>query len=126
MVQTDASDKCLGAVLSQVVQELERVVQYSSRCLQPAELSWTVREKEALAIIFACETFRPYVYMTKFISETDHHSLKWLMTAQTPARLVRWILWLSEFEFEIRYRKGKENANADALSRLPALATIQD
>ena len=41
------------------------------------------------------------------------------MTAKSPARLVRWVLRLSEFEFEIVYKRGKENVNADALSRLP-------
>ena len=126
VVQTDASDSGLGAVLSQVVREQERVIQYSSRTLQPAEKNWTVREKEALAIIFACETFKPYVYLTRFVIESDHHSLKWLMTAQSPARLVRWALRLAEFDFEIRYRKGKENANADALSRLPVIGAITD
>jgi hypothetical protein len=117
-VSTDASDEGIGAVLSQTNDEgEEKVIQYISRTLQPAEQNWSVREKDALAIIFACETFRPYLYGSKFIIFTDHQSLQWLMKATTPARLVRWALRLAEYDFEIKYRKGEENANADALSR---------
>ena len=119
IMNTDASDVGIGAVLSQEIENEEKVIQFISRTLQPAEKKWCVREKEALAIIFACESFRPYVYGTKFIVETDHHSLQWLMKATTPARLVRWALRLAEFDFVIRYRKGVSNTNADALSRLP-------
>jgi hypothetical protein len=119
IVSTDASDDGIGAVLSQEDDEgQERVIQYISRTLQEAERKWCVREKEALAIIFACETFRPNLYGSKFLVYTDHHSLQWLMKASSPARLVRWALRLAEFDFEIKYRKGGENGNADALSRL--------
>jgi hypothetical protein len=48
------------------------------------------------------------------------------MKATTPARLVRWALRLAEYDFEIKYKKGEENTNADALSRLPSDADIND
>jgi hypothetical protein len=117
-LQTDASDRGLGAVLSQVVNGQEHVVLYLSRTLQPADRKWSPREKEALAIIWACEKCRPYLIGVKFKVETDHHSLQWLQKVKSPARLVRWALRLSEYDFEIVYRKGLENSNADALSRL--------
>ena len=115
IVNTDASDEGLWAVLSQVIDNTEKVIRFTSRTLQPAKKKWCVREKEALAIIYGCETFRPYLYGTRFILETDHHSLQWLMKVTTPVRLVRWALRLAEYDFEIKYKKGENNANADAL-----------
>ena len=117
-IHTDASNTGLGAILSQVVDGRERVVQYISRVMQGFEMKWPIREKEALAIKWAIEVFRPYVYGSRFTVETDHQSLEWLMSAKQPARLVRWALVLAEYEFDIRYRQGKLNNNADALSRL--------
>jgi hypothetical protein len=119
-MSTDASVEGIGAVLSQNDENgEEKVIQFISRKLQPAEQKWCVREKEALAIIFAFENFRPYLYGSKFTIYTDHHSLQWLMKATSPTRLVRWALRLAEYEFDIKYKKGGENSNADALSRLP-------
>ena len=65
------------------------------------------------------KTFRAYLYSLKFIVETDHHSLQWLMKVTAPARLVRWALRLAEYDFAIKYKRGENNTNVDALSRLP-------
>jgi hypothetical protein len=118
-VNTDASHEGIGAVLSQEINGMEKVIQFASRTLRPAEKKWCVREKEASAIIYACETFRPYLYGTKFIVGTDHHSLQWLMKVTTPARLVRSALRLAEYDFDIKYKRGENNTNVDAFSRLP-------
>jgi hypothetical protein len=73
--------------------------------LQPNEINWAVRKKEALAVLWACEKFRAYILGSKFIVETDHESLQWLRKAKSPARLVRWAIRLDEFDFDIRYQK---------------------
>ena len=71
-----------------------------------------------MAILWACETFRPYVIGFKFTIETDHASLQWLAKSEIP-RLMRWNCRLAEFDYDIKYRSGKNNQNADILSRLP-------
>ena len=118
ILQTDACEYGIGAVLSQRINKKDGVVSYLSRRLTPNEKKWSIREKEALAIIWACEKCRPFLIGKRFIIETDHHSLQWLMKAKGPARLVRWALRLSEYDFEIKYKKAELNSNADGLSRL--------
>ena len=125
-VQTDASDDGIGAVLTQSIDGKERIIKCTSRVLQPLEQKWCPREKEGLAIVFACEVFRPYILHTKFVIETDHESLSYLRKAKAPARLVRWALKLSEFDYTVEYRRGSSNSNADALSRLPLDAPGED
>src|SRR4029079_15975670 len=117
-LQMDASDQGLGAVLVQTTDQEEYVVAYASRTLTEAELKWDVREKEALAIIWGCEHFRPYLEGQNFVIETDHGSLQWLMNVKK-GRLARWALRLQEFNFDIRYRPGRLNGNADAFSWNP-------
>jgi hypothetical protein len=97
VVQTDACDFGLGAVLCQRVGNVEHVIQYASRTLQAPERKWCTREKVALAILWACVIFRPYLIGSQFVVETDHQSLKCIMAVKNPPRLVRWALQLSEY-----------------------------
>ncbi len=121
VLQTDASDIGLGGVLSQRHAETkeEWVIAYASRVLRKAEKNYTTTEKECLAIVWAVREFRAYLWgVPLFHVETDHSALSWLDRMREPTgRLARWIMALQEYRFTITHRAGKNNQNADALSR---------
>jgi len=73
-----------------------------------------------LALVYAVKHFRPYIYGRKFTLVTNHKPLEWLNSVADPtSRLMRWKLKIAEYEYEIKYKPGKKNKNADALSRNP-------
>ncbi|EEZ97618.1 Retrovirus-related Pol polyprotein from transposon gypsy-like Protein [Tribolium castaneum] len=120
IVQCDASDIGLGALLLQEIDGIEKIVAYASKTLSKAEKNYSVTEREALAVIFAVEKFRPFIEGTRFTIPTDHNSLTWLFRLKEPTgRLARWIARLSQFDFDLRHIKGKLNVVPDALSRIP-------
>ena len=84
--------------------------------LTKSELKWHTQEKEALAIVWGCNKFRPYLLGAPFIIRTDHQSLKWLWRSEK-GRLARWALSMSEFDYKIVHRPGIKNTNADVASR---------
>lgn len=119
ILNTDASGVAIGAVLSQHFDGQIHPVAYASRTLNESERKLSTIERELLACVWACQYFRPYLYGRKFTLETDHQPLQWLHSLKEPnSKLFRWKLRLEEFDFDIKYKKGKHNANADALSRI--------
>ncbi|GFV74364.1 retrovirus-related Pol polyprotein from transposon 297 [Trichonephila clavipes] len=120
ILDTDASNERVGAVLSQEIDGQERVVAYWSKCLSKPERNYCVTRKELLAIVKAIEHFHHYLYGQKFLLRTDHASLTGLMNFRnTEGQVARWIQRLNEYYFDIRHRKGSSHGNADALSRRP-------
>lgn len=118
IITTDASNRGIGAVLSQEFNGKDLPIHFASRTLNKSETSYSTTEKECLAIVWATKQFRPYIYGTKFVIMTDHRPLTWLFQVKDPgSRLVRWRLKLEEFDYTIVYKKGKENVVADELSR---------
>ncbi len=119
LLQTDASDTGLGAVLSQIQDGEEHPVIYINRKLTPAEQRYAAVEKEALAVKWAVLELRYYLLGRKFTLITDHAPLQWMARAKdTNARVTRWFLALQDFHFTLRHRAGTANANADGLSRI--------
>ena len=87
----DACDTGLGAVITQVVDELERVIAFASRALRKNELVYSTTEKECLAIKWAIEKFRPYIKGSAFKVISDRSALQWLFNKKNPVgRLGRW------------------------------------
>ena len=121
ILDTDASNTAIGAVLSQIQCDgQEHVVAYGSRLLTKSERQYCVTRRELLAVVVFTKHFQPYLLGRRFVLRTDHGSLQWLFTFKDPeGQVARWLEALQELDFEIIHRKGHSHNNADALSRIP-------
>ncbi|MDZ7612307.1 MAG: RNase H-like domain-containing protein [Flavobacteriaceae bacterium] len=120
ILDTDASNFAIGAVLSQVVDGAEYVVAYASKRLSRCEKNYCVTRRELLAIVYFVKYFRHYILGRHFQVRTDHAALQWLRRMPDPCgQQARWIGALEQFDFEILHRPGARHGNADAMSRRP-------
>ena len=118
---TDASKVGVGSVLKQLQSDGElHPVAYFSRALKDYQKNYCSTELELLAIVLSVDFFHAYLYSKKFTVITDHQALRYLETFKTKnMRLTKWSIELASYEFEVVYRVGKQNFEADALSRAP-------
>ena len=125
VVEVDASPVGVGCVLMQKLNGIEKPVYFASKKLSAAELKYSQLDKEALALVYAVSKFKYFLLGRKFVIRTDHKPLLGLFgrTKLVPvnanARIQRWALLLSQFDYDLCFKAGKDNVVADALSRLP-------
>ena len=118
ILQTDASEVGLGAVLLQESEDGKMPIAYASRKLLEREKRYAVIEKECLAIVWGITKFQRYLYGKEFLLETDHQPLKYLQKSKTlNPRIMRWALTLQPYYFRIVAIKGQDNVGADFFSR---------
>jgi hypothetical protein len=126
-IETDASDYAIAAVASQRFTDSDgtehlRPVGFFSRKLKPAELNYTVHDKELLAIVDAFAHWKPNLLENKHAIEvlTDHRNLEHFKdNKQLNRRQIRWAETLQDYYFRIRYRPGTKGSKPDALTRRP-------
>ena len=120
VLETDASNLAIGAVLSQIQNGEEKVIRYYSHALSKPETNYCVTRKELLAIVESVKHFHCYLYGRHFRLRTDHGSLRWLTNfKEIEGQLARWLEVLGTYDYEIEHRAGSRHGNADAMSRRP-------
>ena len=121
ILDTDASNTGIGAVLSQIQNGEEKVVAYASRTLNKHQIKYCTTYKELLAVITFIRQYRHFLWGRHFTVRTDHASLIWLKNFKNPeGMLARWLSILETYDFNIVHRPGRLHENADSLSRRPA------
>ena len=126
ILDTDASNTAIGAVLSQLqwsekaCKMVERPIFYASKSLTKPQRKYCVTRRELLAVVTFVQQFKHFLLGREFLIRTDHSSLRWIMSFRDPSeQTARWIEILSRFNFKIEHRVGTKHTNADAMSRVP-------
>lgn len=121
ILDTDASNEGIGAVLSQKQNEQEKVIAFASKTLSSTRKRYCTTYRELYAVVYFVKSFRVYLLGRSFLLRTDHASLTWLLNFKDleSGMLARWLSTLSEYDFVIFHRPGRQHGNADGLSRRP-------
>lgn len=119
VLQCDASDVAISAVLNQKLDSGLVPIGYSSRKLSVLEAKYSIYERETLAVIYGCERFRSYLEHKEFTVHSDSEAVTWLRKhPRHTGRIGRWALRLAPFKFKIVHIRGSSNVVADCLSRM--------
>ncbi|GBM49180.1 Transposon Ty3-G Gag-Pol polyprotein [Araneus ventricosus] len=120
ILDTDAINEGIGAVLFQKIGNEERVIAYLTKSLGNPERNYCVTRKVLLVIVKSIDHFHHYLYGRKFLLRTDHASHRWLLNFREPeGQIARWIQRLREYDFKIQHSKVSSHGNAGDLYRRP-------
>jgi hypothetical protein len=128
----DASPTGIAAALSHVIEGIEKPVIFVSRTLTAAERNYPQVQREALACVFAVNRLRQYLLGRHFTIVTDNQPIVSLfnpnrqLPAVAAARILRWSLVLSGYQYDIKYRKAQNHGNVDAINRLSLPHNVDD
>lgn len=126
-IYTDASLVAGSAILTQVQEGQERVIQYHSVKFSPTQQNYSATERELLAVLAGVERFRPWIDGRQVEVVTDHASIQWLHRMTNPnGKLARWAVRLQAFDIKFTHRPGKLMDLPDALSRAVELIEINE
>jgi len=121
ILDCDASEKAIGAVLSQVQNREERPICNASQLYDKHQQNYNVTRKELLALVTFVKKFRQYLLGRPFLIRTDHAALQWLRKTPEPTgQQARWLEILEEFDFQVQHRPGNQHVNADSSRRITA------
>lgn len=116
LIETDASNQGMGAVLMQE----GHPIAYVSKAFSKKNAMLSAYERELLAVVFAVQKWQHYLMLQPFTIRTNQQSIKYILDQKlaTPFQQ-KWLSKLAGFDFTVEYKRGTENNIADALSRLP-------
>ena len=119
IVATDASQVGIGAVLFQHYDDKDHYVAFISKSLNKSQLNYSATKRELLAIVFALQRLRQYLYGARFELRTDHRALTFMFTQKhINFMLLDWLDVLLDFDFAIVHCPGVLQVLPDALSRM--------
>ena len=120
ILDTNACQFSVGAVLSQVQNGIERVIAYMSKSINQHEQRYCTTRKELLAAITALKTLHSYLYGQEILLRRDNIAVSWLRSLKAPTgQIARWLQQLEIYNITTEHRAGKSHVTADALSRKP-------
>jgi phospholipid-translocating ATPase len=128
ILDVDASFNSIGGILSQMDNNgNEHPIAYASRVLSSHEKGYCITRKELLALYEFMMYFKEYLYGKKFTARTDHKALTYMNKTKEPIspQFQTWFSNMSEFEFDLKYRKGELHVNADSMSRINEMVCAQ-
>ena len=122
VIETDASNKAWGGILIEKHGDQEEICGYASGAFKNVEINYPSSHKEILAVKKTVNHFKLYLKPVKFIIRTDLKIMPGIfenenLMAENSSRILKWFLWLQNFDFEIAYKPGYLNSVTDMLTK---------